>query len=60
MITIRIFVIVCILLTDDDMKKVDKYILKRSHNLWFEARLILSTQKDSKKVYCYISPKVKC
>ena len=44
--------------TDDDMKKVDKNIIKRSHNLWFEAKMILSTQKDAKKVYCYISPKV--
>ena len=43
---------------DDDMKKVDRNIVKRSHNLWFEVKLI-STQKDPKKVYCYISPKVK-
>ena len=42
--------------TDDDMRKVDKYIIRRSHNLWFEAKLIISS--DVKKVYCYISPKV--
>ena len=44
--------------TDDNMKKVDKYIIKRSHNLWFEGKLILSDKRDAKKVYCYISPKV--
>lgn len=44
--------------TDDNMRKVDKYIVKRSHNLWFEAKMILSGQKEAKKVYCYISPKV--
>ena len=48
-----------LMVADDDMKKVDKNIVKRSHNLWFEAKLILSSQKDAKKVYCYISPKVK-
>ena len=47
-----------LMVADDDMRKVDKYIIRRSHNLWFEAKLILSCQNDAKKVYCYISPKV--
>ena len=46
------------MVTDDNMRKVHKYIIQRSHNLWFEAKLILSSQRDAKKVYCYISPKV--
>jgi len=41
----------------EDMNKVDKFIAKRSHNLWFEARMMTDDHKD-KKVYCYISPKV--
>ena len=39
------------------MSKVDKFIAKRSHNLWFEARMVSDDHK-AKKVYCYISPKV--
>ena len=47
-----------LMVADDDMRKVDKYIIQRSHILWFEAKLILSSQRDAKKVYCYISPEV--
>ena len=44
--------------TDDNMKKVNKYIMKKSHDLWFEGKLISSNKRDAEKVYCYISPKV--
>ena len=49
---------VYLMVTDDNMKKVDRYIAKRNHNLWFEAKLISHCHKEAKKVYCYISPKV--
>ena len=44
--------------TEDDMIKVNKFVKARSHNLWFEAKLITHSQKNTKTVYCYISPKV--
>ena len=52
--------LVCLLYTyvEDDMIKVNQFVKARSHNLWFEAKLITGTQEDNKTVYCYVSPKV--
>ena len=49
-------VLVCV---EDDLIKVDKFVKARSHNLWFETKLIKDgSQGNAKTVYCYISPKV--
>ena len=46
------------LCTEDNMIQVNQFIKARSHNLWFEAKLIKSNQENAKTVFCYISPKV--
>ncbi|XP_013781434.2 apoptosis-resistant E3 ubiquitin protein ligase 1-like isoform X1 [Limulus polyphemus] len=49
-----------IVLNRGDACLVQKNVAKKSHNIWYEARLIsVDGQRlpKSKKVYCYISPK---
>ena len=40
------------------MVKVNKFVKARSHNLWFEAKLVTGGKENTKIIYCYISPKV--
>ena len=47
--------VICI---EDDMINVNKYVKAKSHNLWFEAKLVTGEQENTKIMYCYISPKV--
>lgn len=47
-----------IVYTEDDMIKVNQFVKARSHNLWFEVKLIRGSKEDTKIVYCYVSPKV--
>ena len=45
----------------EDSTSVKKTVAKKSHNLYYDARLLTSNydnQQKPKKVYCYISPKV--
>lgn len=45
----------------DDSAAVKKAVAKKSHNLYYDARLLTGNydnQQKPKKVYCYISPKV--
>ncbi len=45
----------------EESASVKKAVAKKSHNLYYEARLLTSNydnQQKPKKVYCYISPKV--
>lgn len=49
------------LFSDDDLEVVNKTTSKKSHNLWYEARLLSDTAdsaEKAKRVYVYISPKV--
>ena len=46
----------------EDSATVKKAVAKKSHNVYYDARLLTSnydSQQKPKKVYCYISPKVK-
>ena len=43
--------------TDKDMQVVEKNVRKKSLNTWYEAQLLTDNGK-SKRVYCYISPRV--
>ena len=45
----------------EDSATVKKAVAKKSHNVYYDARLLTSnydSQQKPKKVYCYISPKV--
>ena len=44
--------------TDKDMQVVEKNVRKKSLNTWYEAQLLTDNGK-SKRVYCYISPRVR-
>ena len=43
--------------TERDMQIVEKNVKKKSLNTWYEAQLLTDVGK-SKRVYCYISPRV--
>ena len=48
-------------LVAEDSATVKKAVAKKSHNVYYDARLLTSnydSQQKPKKVYCYISPKV--
>ena len=44
-------------LPDSDAALVEKNLQKKSLNVWYEAKLLAERGK-SKKVYCYIFPRV--
>jgi hypothetical protein len=44
--------------TDKDMQVVEKNVRKKSLNTWYEAQLLTDNGK-TKRVYCYISPRVR-
>lgn len=47
---------------DDDMTHVNKNLSKKQRNIWYEARLLSGNGDNgekAKKVYVYISPKVR-
>ncbi|KAI0220593.1 Apoptosis-resistant E3 ubiquitin protein ligase 1 [Lamellibrachia satsuma] len=47
-----------LVLTKQEMATVNNAVAKKSHNLYYEARLLSSdAQQKAKKVFCYISPK---
>ncbi|XP_071161964.1 apoptosis-resistant E3 ubiquitin protein ligase 1-like isoform X1 [Mytilus edulis] len=49
-----------LVISDDDLEVVNKTTSKKSHNLWYEARLLSDTAdsaEKAKRVYVYISPK---
>lgn len=47
-----------LVLSKEEMLTVNNAVVKKSHNLYYEARLLsLHSQQKAKKVFCYISPK---
>lgn len=49
-----------IVLSSEELSKVNKNVVKRRHNLWYEVRLLACNNEKlekPKKVYLYISPK---
>ncbi|KAK7493478.1 hypothetical protein BaRGS_00015378 [Batillaria attramentaria] len=50
----------CCVKVSDELSKVNKTVVKRRHNLWYEVRLLACNNEKlerPKKVYLYISPK---
>ena len=49
-----------LLLPEQELMSVQNAVAKKNHNLYYEARLLSpDTQQKAKKVFCYISPKVR-
>ena len=48
-------VVVVVVVTEKDMQTVEKNVKKRNLNVYYEGIIL----EKSKKVYCYISPRVR-